>query len=67
MNRYFYYLITVNMIANVAASVPKILLDARTKGAIVSMILALITGSMGTYIIARFFLTNSLVKDYLNY
>src|SRR5689334_7817126 len=55
MNRYFYYLIIINMIANVAASVPKILLEARTKGAIVSMILALIMGSMATYTIARFF------------
>ncbi|WP_342048030.1 GerAB/ArcD/ProY family transporter [Bacillus sp. OTU530] len=55
MNRYFYYLIMINMIANVAASVPTILLAARAKGAIVSMILALITGSMATYTIARFF------------
>ncbi|MFB9761308.1 GerAB/ArcD/ProY family transporter [Ectobacillus funiculus] len=55
MNRYFYYLILVNMIANVVASVPRILLAAKTKGAIVSMILALIMGSMVTYIMARFF------------
>ncbi|MFC6605289.1 GerAB/ArcD/ProY family transporter [Ectobacillus funiculus] len=54
MNRY-YYLIIVNMIANIVASVPRILLDARAKGAIVSMILALITCSMVTYITARFF------------
>ncbi|MFB9760157.1 GerAB/ArcD/ProY family transporter [Ectobacillus funiculus] len=55
MNRYFYYLIIVNMIANIVASVPKILLESREKGAIVSMIFALITGTMVTYTIARFF------------
>ena len=55
MNRYFYYLIIVNMVANIVACVPKILLEARTKGAIISMILALIMGSMVTYIMARFF------------
>ncbi|MFB9760186.1 GerAB/ArcD/ProY family transporter [Ectobacillus funiculus] len=55
MNRYFYYLIIVNMVANIVACVPRILLEARTKGAIVSMILALITGSIVTYTIARFF------------
>ena len=50
MNQYFYYLIIVNMVANIVACVPKILLEAR-----VSMILALITGSIVTYTIARFF------------
>ncbi|WP_129727353.1 GerAB/ArcD/ProY family transporter [Ectobacillus funiculus] len=55
MNQYFYYLIIVNMVANIVACVPKILLEARTKGAIVSMILALIMGSIVTYIIAYFF------------
>ncbi|MFP3125875.1 spore germination protein [Ectobacillus funiculus] len=55
MNRYFYYLIIVNMLANIVASVPRILLDAREKGAIASMILALIIASMVTYITASFF------------
>ncbi|MFP3126000.1 spore germination protein [Ectobacillus funiculus] len=55
MNRYFYYLIIVNMVANIVACVPRIVLAARTKGAIVSMILALIMGSMVTYTITRFF------------
>ncbi|WP_342044933.1 hypothetical protein [Bacillus sp. OTU530] len=50
MNQYFYYLIIVNMVANIVACVPKILLEAR-----VSMILALIMGSIVTYIIAHFF------------
>ncbi|WP_129727498.1 hypothetical protein [Ectobacillus funiculus] len=30
MNRYFYYLIIVNMVANIVACVPRILLEART-------------------------------------
>lgn len=55
MNRYFYYLIIVNMAANIVASVPKILLEARTKGAITSMLLALLLGSAFIYIVARFF------------
>jgi hypothetical protein len=55
MNQYFYYLIIVNMVANIVVCVPKILLEARTKGAIVSTILALIMGAIVTYIIAHFF------------
>ncbi|WP_129731708.1 GerAB/ArcD/ProY family transporter [Ectobacillus funiculus] len=55
MNRYFCYLILVNMMASVVASVPQLLLKDRAEGAIVSIILALITGSIVTYIIAHFF------------
>lgn len=43
------------MVANIVASVPRILLEARTKGAIASMILALFLGCAFTYVITRFF------------
>jgi hypothetical protein len=55
MSRYFYYLVFVNMVANVVASVPKILLAEKTEGAIVSMILAVFLGMALCYIVARFF------------
>ncbi|MCM3671145.1 spore germination protein [Mesobacillus maritimus] len=55
MSRYFYYLVFVNMIANVVASVPKILLLEKTEGAILSMVLALPLGLVLCYIVAKFF------------
>lgn len=55
MSRYFYYLVFVNMIANVVASVPKVLLDKKSEGAIVSMILATFIGMVLCYIVAQFF------------
>ncbi|SEM72073.1 Spore germination protein [Mesobacillus persicus] len=55
MSRYFYYLVFVNMLANVVASVPKILLAKKSEGAIVSMILAIFIGLALCYIVARFF------------
>lgn len=55
MSRYFYYLVFVNMVANVVASVPKILLAKKSEGAIVSMILAIFLGMALCYIVARFF------------
>ncbi|MFB9761265.1 GerAB/ArcD/ProY family transporter [Ectobacillus funiculus] len=55
MNRYFYYLVIVNMIANIVASVPRILIEARARGAIASMVLALFLGCAFIYIMARFF------------
>lgn len=55
MNRFFYYLITVNMIVNIVASVPKILLDNSENGAINSMIAGLMVGVPVTYVIATFF------------
>lgn len=60
------------MVANIVASVPKILLEARTKGAIVSMILALLLGSTCIYVIARFFHSfpgkglPELLKEYIS-
>jgi hypothetical protein len=55
MSRYFYYLVFVNMVANVVASVPKILLERKAEGAIVSMIIAVFLGMALCYIVARFF------------
>jgi len=55
MSRYFHYLVFVNMIANVVASVPKILILQRTEGAITSMIVSFFLGLVFCYISTRFF------------
>ncbi|MGN7940300.1 GerAB/ArcD/ProY family transporter [Virgibacillus sp. 6R] len=55
MNRYFFYLVFVNMIANVVSSVPKILIGQRMNGAIISMVVSYILGLAFCYICARFF------------
>ncbi|MBY0098104.1 GerAB/ArcD/ProY family transporter [Mesobacillus maritimus] len=55
MSRYFFYLVFVNMIANVVASVPKILLEKKSEGAIASMLLSIFLGLALCYIVARFF------------
>ncbi|MGM0903881.1 MAG: GerAB/ArcD/ProY family transporter [Bacillota bacterium] len=71
MSRYFYYLVFVNMVANVVASVPKILLEKKSEGAIVSMVLAIIIGMVLCYIVAKFFTSfpgqglPELMKKYL--
>lgn len=55
MNRYFLYLVFVNMVANMVASVPKILLKERMDGVILSMLLSIITGMIVVYAFMRFF------------
>ncbi|WP_077212954.1 GerAB/ArcD/ProY family transporter [Bacillus dakarensis] len=55
MNRYFIYLVFVNMVANVVASVPKILISQRSEGALLSMIISYILGLVFCYLCARFF------------
>lgn len=55
MNRHIYYLIVVNMITNIVATVPKILLEHSTSGAIASMVAGLIVGILFTIIIIYFF------------
>ncbi len=55
MNRYFFYLVFVNMIANVVSSVPKILIGQRMNGAIISMVVSYFLGLAFCYICARFF------------
>ncbi|KMY55325.1 hypothetical protein AC623_16420 [Bacillus sp. FJAT-27231] len=46
MNRYFYYLLAVNMVAHIITFVPMVLFEARKGGAIVSMILSLVLGTI---------------------
>lgn len=55
MNRFIYYLILVNMVSNIAAIVPRILLAKSKHGAIISMGLGLVTGLLLTYIVILFF------------
>lgn len=55
MNRFFYYLILINMITSVVATNPKILFQYSDKGAIPSMLLAVGAGLFFTYAVATFF------------
>ncbi|MBS4210241.1 GerAB/ArcD/ProY family transporter [Bacillus sp. FJAT-50079] len=55
MNRYFYYFTFVNMITNIITTVPMILLGARMKGAIFSILLAIVAGLFIMYFFVNFF------------
>lgn len=55
MNRYFFYMSLVNMLANMAATLPKILIENRTGGAILAMLLSLFPGLLFVYIFLKFF------------
>ncbi|MFJ7826703.1 GerAB/ArcD/ProY family transporter [Psychrobacillus sp. NPDC096623] len=55
MSRYMYYLIFVTMIANIIATVPRILVFESKKGVIFSMIAALFVGVILTYFVVLFF------------
>lgn len=55
MSRYYYYLILVNMVANIIASVPSILLQYHKEGSVSGMILAVVGGTILVTIYTRFF------------
>ena len=55
MNRFFYYLILINMITSIVATNPKVLLHSSDKGSISSMILAVFAGLAFTYAVTTFF------------
>lgn len=55
MNRFYYYLILINMVANIIASVPAILLHYHKEGTVSSMIMGIITGVILVTIYTRFF------------
>lgn len=55
MSRYYYYLVLVNMFANIITSVPVILYQNRKDGAILSMVLALIVGVICITFFTNFF------------
>ncbi|MDI7742024.1 GerAB/ArcD/ProY family transporter [Lysinibacillus fusiformis] len=55
MSRYYYYLILINMVANIIASVPTILLQYHKDGSVSSMALAVVTGTILVTIYTRFF------------
>ncbi|SOC44076.1 GerAB/ArcD/ProY family transporter [Ureibacillus acetophenoni] len=55
MSRYYYYLVLVNMFANIITSVPVILFQNRKDGAIISMILAMIVGLICITFFTKFF------------
>lgn len=55
MSRFYYYLILINMVANIIASVPVILLHFHKEGAVSSMLLAVIAGTVLITVYTRFF------------
>lgn len=55
MNRYFYYITFINMIASLVTSMTRILLLDREEGAIVSILLSIPVGLGFCYLIMRFF------------
>ncbi len=55
MNRFIYYLILVNMFANIVSTAPKVLLRHTTDGAIPAMVLGLIAGLLYTQVFIKFF------------
>ncbi|MCG3086405.1 GerAB/ArcD/ProY family transporter [Sporosarcina cyprini] len=55
MNRFLYYLILLNMVVNIVVEVPKILIDHSHRGAITSMLLALVIGVSFNWIVIKLF------------
>lgn len=55
MNRFYYYLILINMFANIISLLTKVLLVEKTNGAIQSMILGWIVGLVFIYLFVSFF------------
>ncbi|MCP1144438.1 GerAB/ArcD/ProY family transporter [Lysinibacillus endophyticus] len=56
MSRYFYYFVLINMVANIIASVPSILLRHYNEGSVSAMVLATITGTLIITVYAKFFI-----------
>lgn len=53
MNRFFYYLVILNMIANVVAYVPSIMIDKRFSGTVMAIPIAAILGFLFLYIFTK--------------
>lgn len=55
MSRYFYYLIVLELVGSVISITPSFLFDSSQKGALISILLALLIGSIFVYLITAFF------------
>lgn len=55
MSRFYYYLVFINMLSNIIASVPAILLQSAKKGSVSAMILAVVGGTLLVTFFSRFF------------
>ncbi|MFE8700513.1 GerAB/ArcD/ProY family transporter [Cytobacillus sp. FJAT-54145] len=53
-SRYFYYLIFLNMLANIIVFVPRILIDNRKDGAVMAILIAIPIGLLMAYLFAKF-------------
>ena len=56
MSRFYYYLILINMVANIIASVPAILLHYYNEGSVISMLLSVAAGVFLVTLYTKFFL-----------
>ncbi|NRD79281.1 GerAB/ArcD/ProY family transporter [Bacillus sp. BRMEA1] len=54
MNRYFLYLMLLNMMASTIIFVPKILLDAHFKGSVMAILIAIPIGTIFSYLLSKF-------------
>lgn len=72
MNRYYYYLIFFNLVANMISAVPKILFLHKTNGSLFSLFLSIPAGLLSVYLFIRFFNSfegkdlSELVKKYFS-
>ncbi|KRG12382.1 hypothetical protein ACA30_20160 [Virgibacillus soli] len=72
MNRYYYYLIFVNLIANMISAVPKIFFLNKENGTSFSLLLSLPAGLLSVYLFIRFFNSfqgkdlSELLKQYVS-
>lgn len=55
MSRFYYYLVMINMIANIISAVPTILLRYRNDGAVLSLIVGIILGLVIVIVYTKFF------------
>ncbi|MBO0993910.1 GerAB/ArcD/ProY family transporter [Bacillus sp. SD088] len=55
MNRYYYYLIFVNLVANMISTVPRIFFIHKTSGTLSSLLLAIPVGLVSVYLFIGFF------------
>lgn len=55
MSRYYYYLILINMIANIISAVPTILLHYRQEGAVSALLVGMVLGTIIVFVYTKFF------------
>ncbi|MFC4410035.1 GerAB/ArcD/ProY family transporter [Chungangia koreensis] len=57
MSRFYYYLVFVNLVVNIVASVPSILLHYTGKGALSAILLSIVFGAIVVWVHTRFYIS----------